>query len=398
MSVTSIEMSKESRIGDIAASLIDELRENTVKAEQQRQVPAESIQLLVDNGLLQVLQPESCGGLELSMRAHLDVITNVAKGCHATAWVLGVAHAHSWLIGQMNTEAQNDVYGDDNNQLVAAVIGPRGKAIKQKDGSYILSGFWPFASGNAHAKWILLGTKVFDESGNQIDEGDLLLPTDDIERLDDWHVAGLQGTGSNSVKCTDVSVPAHRFVSLPSMMENETESYKDPNAPALYKSQAAPVFNLCIASSCTGVARSALDEFLRVVPGKPVMYTDHTSHEWTPVQQAVGEAASSIHTAELILYKVAHDIDEYARRGEKMPMELRARIRMDLANAPRMCRDAVQKLFTIGGAAGLSLKSPIQLAARNLQAITMHGALLADASAEIYGRVLLGGEPGTPVI
>ena len=158
------------------------------------------------------------------------------------------------------------------------------------------------------------------------------------------------------------------------------------------------MLGLCIASSATGVARGAMDEFVKVVPGKTVMYTAHVSHDWIPVQTALGEAAAMINAAELVVYRVADDIDDYAARGEKMPIELRARIRMDLAFAPRLCRDAVEKLYTIGGAAGLSLKSPIQRAARNLQAINMHGLLLYDAGAELYGRVLLGLDPGTPIL
>jgi len=92
------------------------------------------------------------------------------------------------------------------------------------------------------------------------------------------------------------------------------------------------------------------------------------------------------------------EFDDYAKRGEKMPMELRARIRADIAMVPRLCRDAVIDLLTIGGAAGLSLKSPIQMAARNLIANCMHGFLLYDSGMEIYGRVLLGLDPGTAVI
>jgi len=128
------------------------------------------------------------------------------------------------------------------------------------------------------------------------------------------------------------------------------------------------------------------------------MYTAHVSHEWIPVQKALGEAAGMINAAELVLYRVADDIDHYAALGERMPMDVRGRIRMDIALVPRLCRDAVEKLYTIGGAAGLTLKSPIQRAARNLQAINMHGFLLYDSGAETYGRILLGLDPGTPVV
>jgi 3-hydroxy-9,10-secoandrosta-1,3,5(10)-triene-9,17-dione monooxygenase len=155
---------------------------------------------------------------------------------------------------------------------------------------------------------------------------------------------------------------------------------------------------LCIASGAVGTARRALKEFTKVVQGKRVAYTGHISHEWQPLQKICGEAASKIHAAELVLYRIADDIDDYATRGEKMPMEMRGRIRADITLAPRLCRDAVLDLMTIGGAAGLSLKSPIQLATRNLMATCMHGFLLYDSGMEIYGRILLGLDPGTPVI
>jgi 3-hydroxy-9,10-secoandrosta-1,3,5(10)-triene-9,17-dione monooxygenase len=382
----------------VAESLVADFRRLAPAAEALRRVPDESIELLKTSGLLQMLQPVAWGGQESTMRDHVDAMSTIARGCNASAWVLGVYHAHSWMIGHMDPQAQQDVYGTNPAQPVAAVIGPRGKAVRKADGTCTLTGFLPFGSGNAASEWLLLGCEVFDEDGAKLDDADLLVPVKDVEILDDWHVAGLQGTGSSSIKCSNVVVPAHRFLSLSALLENHTAPYLDPKAPTLFKSQAGPVLGLCIASSGTGVARGALDEFLKVVPGKKVMYTNHISHEWGPLQKALGEAAGMIHAAELIVYRIADDIDDYATRGQKMPMELRGRIRMDIAMVVRLCRDAVEQLYTIGGAAGLSLKSPIQLAARNLQAANMHGFLLYDSGAEIYGRVLLGQDPGTVVI
>ena len=382
----------------IALSIIPELQKHAARAEELRRIPPESAELLIASGLLQTIQPASCGGHELSMRAHVDVISSVAYGCSASAWVLGVWQAHSWMFGHFNEKAQQDVFADGGNHPVSAVIGPRGKAVRKADGSYVLSGFWPFASGNAAVEWLLLGAEIRDEAGNMLDAGDLLVERNKLEILDDWHVVGLQGTGSNSVRCKDVAIPAHRYLSLSALLDNQTTPYTDPRAPTVFKSQAAPVLGLCIASGATGTARAALDEFIKVVPGKMVLYTPHISHEWQPLQKILGESASKIHAAELVLYRIADDIDAYAKRGEKMPMDVRGRIRMDICLVPRLCREAVQDLLTIGGAAGLSLKSPIQRAFRNLQATCMHGFLLYDAGAEIYGKILLGQDPGTPII
>lgn len=388
----------EADVKAIAKSLVPELRKREFQTEADRKVPAENITLLEESGLLGIFRARKWGGSELSMRAHVDAVATIAEGCQATAWVLGVYHAHDYIIGHMTDAAQADIYGKGDLQAVAAVIGPRGRAVKQADGAFVLNGFWPFASGCAASEWVLLGAEVFDEAGNKLDEGDLAVPVKDIIKLDDWFVAGLQGTGSHSVKCENVKVPAHRFVSLPAILENQTSVFTRADAANVHKCQGGPALGMFIATSTLGAARRCLEEFLRVVPGKKVMYTNHISHEWTALQAAVGEAAAMIHAAELIFYKAADDVDAHARRGEKMVMDLRGRIRMDIAMVPRLCRDAVNKLLTIGGAAGLSLKSPIQLNARNIQAANMHGFLLYDAGAEIYGRVLLGVDPGTGVI
>ena len=389
---------RESDVKPIAASLIPELSARAIQTDKDRKVPAENIKLLADSGLLGIFRARKWGGQELSMRAHVDAVSTIAEGCQATAWVLGVYHAHDFIIGHMSEKAQEDIYGTAPNQAIAAVIGPRGKATRKADGSYVLNGFWPFASGNSASNWLLLGAEIFDEAGNKLDEGDLAVPKTDVESIDDWHVAGLQGTGSNSVKCTDVKVPAHRYVSLPALLENQTATFTQSDAAAVHKCQAGPALGMFVSTSAIGSAKRTLQEFLKVVPGKKVMYTSHISHEWSALQIAVGEAASMINAAELVFYKAADDVDDYARRGEKMPMDVRARIRMDITMVPKLCRDAAFKLLTIGGAAGLSLKSPIQLNARNLQATSMHGLLLYDAGAEIYGKVLLGLDPGTPII
>lgn len=389
---------KEADVKAIATGLIPALRERELQTDADRKVPEENIRLLAESGLLGICRSKKWGGSELTMRAHVDAASTLAEGCHATAWVLGVYHAHDYIIGHMSEEAQADIYSTSPSQAVAAVISPRGKAVKQEDGSYLLSGFWPFASGNAHSDWLLLGGKIEDAEGNILDEGDFAVPADQVVRLDDWHVAGLQGTGSSSVKCENVHVPGHRFISMPSVLENQSRAFSSPDTPTIHKSQAGPALGMFIATSSLGAAKRCLEEFRKVVPGKMVMYTSHISHEWSAIQQAAGKAASLIHAAELVTYKMADDIDEWAAKGEKMPMELRARIRADICTVPAMCRDAAQLLMRVGGAAGLSLRSPIQLNARNSFAATMHGLLLEEVGTEIYGRVLLGQDPGTPIL
>ncbi len=380
-----------------ARTLVPELRARTAEAETLRRLPDESFHAVRDAGLFRVMERRATGGYEGTLRTHLDVVSTVAEGCSATGWVLGVAHAHSWMLGHMDPEAQADVYGDDPDALVSGVIGPRGRAVEQVDGSWRLSGFWPFASGCAHASWILLGAQAIDRHGDPAGDVDLLVPASDVERRDDWFVAGLQGTGSSSLLANDLAVPGHRALRMDRLIERQLPSYDDPDAPALTKSQAVPVLGLALCGAALGAARTALAEFRRAIPGKRVMYTDHIADRWIPNQVALGHAASLIHAAELVLYRVADDIDDHAGRGDAMSEELRGRLRMDCSLGVRFCLDAVDRLYTSGGASGLSLASPLQRAARDLRAMNMHGLLLLETSAEIFGRILLGHGSNSPI-
>jgi len=383
-----------------ARAIVGELRAHAREAETLRRVPAPSVELLRANGLLRVIGPPACGGLGLSMRAHVDVVSTVAEGCSSTAWVLGVWHAHSWLMGHFSVQAQRDVYGPDPDTIVSAVIGPRGRAVLRDDGTYVLSGVWPFASGNDYAAWLMLGAEIFDERGAKIDEGDLLVPTAAVIVNDDWFVAGLQGTGSSSVRAIDVPVPGHRFLALGRVIERDLATYRDHDAHRdwLTHAQATPVLTLCLCAGAVGIARAAVAEFTRAVRGKSIAYTPHIAHEWIPNQVALGRAAALVHAADLLLHSVADEIDDYARRNAAMPLELRGRIRVDCSLAVRFCLEATELLYMNGGASSLALSSSLQRAARDLRATNMHGLLLLEPAAELYGRVLFGLEPNTPII
>ena len=138
-----------------------------------------------------MLQSSRNGGLGLGVRDHLDVISTLARGCASTAWVAGVVHAHSWLLSHFPAEGQDDVYGDDPDAVVSAVIGPRGRAVKTADG-FRLEGVWPFVSGSERADWLLLGAVVLD-GDTVVDEGDFIVPTSAVTFMDDWYVTGLRG-------------------------------------------------------------------------------------------------------------------------------------------------------------------------------------------------------------
>ena len=381
-----------------ARAVAEELRPGAARTEELRRVPEENFERVIEAGLLGVIQSRRTGGRELSMRAHLDVVSAVAEGCSSTAWVLGVMHAHSWLMAHFPHRAQDEVYGDDPDAMISAVLAPRGKATKRADGTFLVEGFWPFGSGCQLSKWLILGAEVSDEKGGFLDLADFLVPTEDVEIRDDWHVAGLQGTGSCSLAAKDLEVPGHRSLSIPGLIGRDTPGMNEGYDGWLHRAEAVPVLALALCGGSIGLARAAVAAFRKSVSGKTVAYTEHVQAEWSATHVTLGAAASLADAGALLLYRAADDIDRLARAGERMPMETRGRMRMDCAQGVRFALEAADKLFISSGGAGLSLRNVLQQVSRDLHAVNMHGLLLHEASAEIYGRLLLGLEPNTIIV
>ncbi|HLI23016.1 MAG TPA: acyl-CoA dehydrogenase family protein [Stellaceae bacterium] len=380
-----------------ATGLIPELQSRAAEAERLRRLPDANVAALKRAGLFKVLQARRTGGHQLSLHAHIDTVAAVARGCGSTAWCMGVIHAHSWLMASFPQQAQEETYGADPDTIVCAVIAPRGEA-KPVDGGYVLNGFWPFASGCQHAQWLLLGARILDKSGAVIDEADLLVPAADIAIKDDWHVAGLRGTGSCSVAATDVFVPRHRILSLPGLVQGQA-----PGAAlhegSLYKSAAVPVLQLALCPGAIGIAEAALDAFQERLPGRIIAYTlGEKQIESATTHRQFADAATRVRIARLLLHRAVDEIEAAAEAGVTMAPVERARIRMDCAQAVRECCEAVDTLFLAGGGSGLAESNPIQRAWRDLHAIAMHGALALEVNQEMYGRMLLGLTPNTTLI
>jgi 3-hydroxy-9,10-secoandrosta-1,3,5(10)-triene-9,17-dione monooxygenase len=383
--------------------LVPELRARAEQANADRRLPEENIRALQQAGSFKVLQSSRNGGLGLGVRDHLDVISTLARGCASTAWVAGVVHAHSWLLSHFPAEGQDDVYADNPDAVVSAVIGPRGRAVKTADG-YRLEGVWPFASGSERADWLLLGAVVVNseedgnpESGTVVDEGDFIVAASDVTFLDDWYVTGLRATGSCTVKLDGLDIPAHRFLSLPALIMGNSPG-GDLHSDWVQRCAPVPVLTIALTGGALGLARQALEDFPPLVVGKSIAYTADRQDTHPITHVKVADAAMRVEEGELLLYRCADEIDAAGKAGAAVPLLTRARMRVDCAVGVRRCLEAVEILFTAAGATGVRSSSPLARALADLKAINNHGLLQLEMNLEMYGRLLMGLEPNTPLI
>lgn len=380
-----------------ARDLAPVLRERAAETDNLRRLPDRNVADMKAAGLFRVLQPERCSGWQMDFHAHLDVVEQIGAGCGSSGWCLGVLQIHSWVAGLLSEQAQDDIYADDPDALIAAVLNARGAAGKTADG-YSVSGFWPFGSGSEHSGWAILGAQVKDAGDEVIDEGCFLIPMSDVEIKDDWRVAGLRGTGSCSLVVKDVTVPEHRFISFLDARGGKTPG-GDLHDGAMFDAPIGPPLAIALCGPAVGIAEGAIRDFIDYVPGRTNPHLRGAAQIDSPLtHQVVAEARAQTDAARVLLHRAADDIHAAAESGGEMTTENRARIRMDSAYAVRLCMEAVEAIFMACGGSGLAEKHPVQRAWRDLHAINQHALLQLTTNAEIYGRTLLGLDPGTDIL
>src|ERR1700759_4033396 len=190
-----------------AAALILQLRERAARTEELRRLPRETERDLHDAGLFRILQPNRVGGSELDYVALVDCADALGQADASVAWNFANLASHHWMLAMFDPRAQQAVWNEDADTLIASsFIFPAGRARKV-DGGYVLSGSWPFSSGGDSREWNMLASVVFsDDEADGIEYRIFLVNKNDYKIFDTWNAAGLRGTGSNDVEVKDAYV------------------------------------------------------------------------------------------------------------------------------------------------------------------------------------------------
>ncbi len=374
-----------------AASLVPLLRKNAAQTEQDRRIVDENITALQDAGMFKLSLPKRFGGYELPWRTTLQVGAELARGDGSTSWAATLINVCGWLSGLYPERAQQDIFAGHPDARVCGVLAPTATS-RAADGGQIVTGRWGFASGCLHAQWAVLGIPVVDASGEHVDQGLALFPMSDLTIADTWHVAGMRGTGSNTLEAHEVFVPSYRIMSVPPAVTGEypTEHHDEQ----LYRSAFVPVLAIVLTGPQVGLAWAALEIVLdSLAKGRGISYTFYDKSRLAPTSQLqVAAAAQLIDTAFLHLMRAADDIDRAAASGEYLDFLVRARVRADVGTIARNCREAVDLLLNVHGAGSFAEANPLQRIWRDLEVCGRHAVVNPEISAELYGRALLGVE------
>jgi len=315
------------------------------------------VDALLRERILGMWTPKALGGSELDVLSSLRVLENLTYGDPSTGWV---AMAASLAIGTgaayLKDEAIDELFGGGRFPVIAGQGTRPGTAVP-RDGGFLLTGSWSFASGIKHATHIhTLG--IIEGTG---EPRIFVVPVDKATLIDNWDVLGLRATGSIDYRIDNVFVPeAYTHFAV------TEEPRRGGNLFTL------GIIGLAIIAHsgwACGIGRRLLDELANKVRSGIGRSGTQAASESFHEQYAKAEA--TYRSARALVFESWGDVKDALDRGERPSVRQHTLIRLAMANITWACHEVSEFVYKTSGT--LALRSgTIQRLFRDMHAGTQH--------------------------
>lgn len=365
-----------------AREIAPRIRARAAEAALRRKPHDDSIRELIESGIVQMFVPKRWGGSEASLSTMLEVVEIISEACPSTGWIAAFYIVHNIYVPKFPERAQEELLGKKGYVLLPAASSPGMKARKV-EGGWNVSGRALWASGVMHADWVMMGGMA--EDGQQ---RSFLLPVESVQVEDNWHFAGMSGTGSNDYVVSDVFVPDHRSAHMGEFYAGPTEGSR-LHANPLYS---APFFVLVY---CTflpvivGSLKGALKAYEEAVERRVRNFSGAVVKEQQHAQIMLGE----FQVATRVAHELARSVFGHASQilnGRPFSVEERLKLKGLTSFVSQHCRATVNDMVGASGASSFHNDQPLQRIWRDLNTVCVHAFVDWDATRELHGKHHLG--------
>ena len=372
------------------------LRDEAQQAERARRLTEPVVEALTSIGITRMSMPKRFGGLQADLPTQVEVFRHLARGCGSASWVSALYSVCGWWVSLFPDEVQEEVFTRPDIR-VSGIVSPAGTLVPAK-GGFTLNGTWPFNTGCLHAQWNVVATLLPTDGGPPVPYL-ALVRMSEMEILDDWYTSGMRATGSNSSRAVNVFVPEARAMPIVPLFQGEHKS-KTNRGEMPYSYAVFPFLMASSLGTPIGIAQGAMESFLERLPQRKASFETPLlpAAESPRIQYAVAEAQMKIDLALLMARGTVELVHELGVKRQPMPLADRVRVRAYVGHVTRLCRDAVEALLPVSGANAHYDRVPVQRFFRDEEMLCNHGVLDAGNNLQLYGRMLVGLEPGTPFL
>jgi alkylation response protein AidB-like acyl-CoA dehydrogenase len=369
-----------------ALGLLDRVREvvpliaeRAALAEEQRKPDDDVIEALKGTGVFKAFVPTRYGGYEIDIELFMDIGVAVSEACASTGWITTFYMEHNWLLGMFEEDLQREIFTAQPYILAPGTVNPSGEATRRDD-HYELAGRWQYGTGIVHADWALLSGRIAGEESAL--PRMFLVPVDEIEVKDTWHVDGMAATGSRDIVARAVQVPFRRVSSVGLGASRGEDDY-------LRRIPVMPFLALTAGIPAIGCARRAVELFRTRMAERVLFGTAKRQAETTPAQIRLGNVTVRVAMAEATMRGAAREMAAHARGETDLTSLDHPRLRLTIAHVVRQCRDVVRDVLEASGAGAHFLDNELQRIHRDVHMIAAHTIFDVDAAGLDFGRALL---------
>jgi 3-hydroxy-9,10-secoandrosta-1,3,5(10)-triene-9,17-dione monooxygenase len=361
-----------------------------------RRIPEETLKDFHAAELFRIHQPKRVGGAELEFAAVVTFGALLARACASTAWNWVNFTAHHMMLGMFPREAQDEIWNESRDALIASsFVFPAAKAKKVK-GGYLISGRWPFSSGVGPSEWNMLAGLAYLDENTPPEQRVFLLHKSQYKVLDTWFAGGLRGTGSNDVEATEQFVPEHRTLAVADTKGGPTPG-SEVNPGPLFQLPVFALFPYMLSGVALGIAEGLIDDYI-ARGNKTGKMTGARVAEIQSTQIRLAEAVAHARISRLIQESNCREAEHIIKSGRVPDLKSKARYRLEGAYAVDWAVRAVDVMFGLSGAGGLYESGSAPRAFRDAHAVKQHFSFNTDIAGTTYGRVALGLSSDNPTL
>jgi len=353
-----------------------------------RHLTQETKQDLEDAGLARLLQPSRFGGTEGHVYGCVEILHHVGSACGATAWCLAQYIGHNYMVAQWPEAAQQAVWGEKPQSLVAGILIPLCGKAKKVDGGYQLTGRWPFVSGVNICDWCILSGMVEDADGED-EERYFLMPYGSFEIIDTWQAMGLKGSGSNDIAVNDVYIKEDMTLPIDYLKGGPTPGNAINTSP-LYQLPCYMQFGIFITSATLGIAHGMQGHYEEFIAGHKALMSGRVSRDEVTQQIKVAEAAVCLASARALAKTTCDQIMSHTETGLLPTDHQRTEYRAQAAFIGRTVWRAANILWDAAMGRAVYESNPLALSFRDMSAASRHFTHNWDVNGAAYGRLRLG--------
>lgn len=370
-----------------AKALVPFLKANAAATEARRSLLPEVVEKLFSEGLMRYFTPRRYGGYEADWGIQYYISKELAHGCPSTAWVSSVVGQHTMHASRFPKEAQDEVFADGPDLIIATSSGAKGATAEKVPGGYRISGAYGFSSGIDHSKWGMAFGMMENNPAKRIY---FLLPRHEYEVGDVWHTIGMRGTGTKDIVVKDKFVPDHRALPMAVFASAHAPGSK-VNPGYIYAMEFGPhIAGTSPLGPIVGAAEAALEAYIDITKKRVSAIDGAKIGDSELIHLRLAESASEVHAADMI---ARHDLDFLHRKGkagELLTDGEKFELQRNRGFIGELCMRSTQRLIRMMGAMGIFDENPVNRYFRDIHAMTTQVGVAIDVTMPPWGRWALG--------